>query len=62
MLACASVSDVGSVGLSDESPTAVDVKVLVERSTATEDEIELSDTGRSGVLKYAYSGTVNDSV
>ena len=48
--------------MSDESPTAVDVKVLVERSTATEDEIELSDTGRSGVLKYAYSGTVNDSM
>lgn len=48
--------------MSDESPTAVDVKVLVERSTATADEMELSDAGRSGVLKYAYSGTVSDSV
>ena len=62
MLAWASVRDMGSVGLSDESPTAVDVKVLVERSTATADEMELSDAGRSGVLKYAYSGTVSDSV
>ena len=42
---------VGSVGLSLESPTEVEVKVLVALFTLTDDEIELPDAGRNGVLK-----------
>jgi hypothetical protein len=60
-LACVSVRLWGSVGWSDESPVAVEVNVRFGRSTATVVLIALPDAARSGVLKYAYSGTVSDS-
>ena len=48
--------------MSDESPTAVDVK---ERSVGSDWMVDAGlapEAARSGVLKYAYSGTVNDSM
>jgi len=49
LLACASVSARGSVGLSNASPRAVAVNVAVLRSTLTVEVIGLFDAGRRGV-------------
>ena len=61
LLACKSVSDVGSVGLSELSPGMVEEKVLSASLTATAEVITFPDAARKGVLKYAYSGTVSFS-
>ena len=50
LLACESVRLVGLVGLSDESPVAVPVNVLVDPLTITDELILAADAGRSGVL------------
>lgn len=49
-LACSFVSVVGSVGLSFESPIAVDVNVRVASFTKTVDVIVSPELGLSGVL------------
>ena len=51
--ACASVRLRGSVGLVEEVPGAVAVKLLASRSTVTVEATALFEVGRSGVLKYA---------
>ena len=60
--ACASVSLCGSVGLSSLSPRSIAVNVLVSRFAKMSDSMALPLAGRSGVLKYAYSGTVSRSL
>lgn len=50
LLACESVRLVGLVGLSDESPVAVPVNVLVVPLMITDELILAADAGRSGVL------------
>jgi len=49
-LACSFVSVVGSVGLSSESPIAVDVNVRVASFTKTVDAIVSPELGLNGVL------------
>ena len=61
LLACSSVSACASVGSSAASPGAVARKTRLFRSTLTVDVMSLPETGRSGVLKYAKSGTVTSS-
>ena len=48
--ACSSVRLSGSVGLSDESPVAVALKVCVASSTSIVELTDAPDAGRSGVL------------
>ena len=48
--------------MSDWSPAAVARNVRVASSTSIVLATAAPDDGRSGVLKYAYSGTVSDSV
>ena len=50
-LACCSVSVVGSVGLSVESPRSVELNVRVLWLTCTVEVSTASFAGRSGVLK-----------
>ena len=59
------VSDSGSVGMSSKSGSklgSVPVNVRVSRFAYTEERISLPEAGRSGVLKYSYTGMVTCSI
>ena len=60
-LACAAVSDCGSVGLSSDVPRAVDVKMCAAWLTWIVDVTASPELARSGVLKYSYPGIVSCS-
>ena len=61
-LACSAVRACGSVGLSDDVPRAVDVKMCSAAFTCTVELTASPEVARSGVLKYSYPGILSCSM